>query len=173
MRSLCIALALGLAVPPLLAREKEEKALELIQKLGGEVSRDENTPGMPVVGVHLTFAPIKDQDLADLAALKRLQALDLVGTVVTGEGLRDLCTLRELKRLYLGSSGVRDAGLKGVSTLVRLEELSLFQTKVTDEGLRELTSLKELRKLDLGKTKVTEKGVSELQKALPNCKINR
>src|ERR1700693_823732 len=67
-------------VPPALA---EERALLAVEKLGGKVSkvsRDEVTPGKPVVRVCLSGAHLTDTDLKKLAALEKLQALGLYGT---------------------------------------------------------------------------------------------
>ena len=44
---------------------------------------------------------------------------------------------------------------------------------MTNAGLKQLACLKGLTTLYLGATKVTDEGVAELQKALPNCRIDR
>ena len=46
-------------------------------------------------------------------------------------------------------------------------------TKITDAGLVHLKGLTNLQELDLSRTRTTDAGVAELQKALPNCKIEK
>jgi hypothetical protein len=60
-----------------------------------------------------------------------------------------------------------------VTGLTRLEELDLSYTKVTDAGFDNFRELTRLKELWLHDTQVTDAGVAELQKALPNCKIER
>jgi hypothetical protein len=51
--------------------------------------------------------------------------------------------------------------------------LSLGTTAVTDGGLQHLKGLTDLQVLYLDYTAVTDAGVADLQKAIPNCKIQR
>ena len=46
-------------------------------------------------------------------------------------------------------------------------------TKITDAGLVHLKGLTNLQELDLSRTRTTDAGVAVLQKALPNCKIEK
>ena len=57
--------------------------------------------------------------------------------------------------------------------LTALERLWLFRTQITGPGLAHLTGLTALEYLTLDRTQVTDVGVAKLQKALPNCDINR
>ena len=68
---------------------------------------------------------------------------------------------------------VTDAGLKELAGRKQLQRLDLFNTQVTDAGLKELAGRKQLQSLYLGYTEVTDAGVAELQKALPQCRIDR
>ena len=60
--------------------------------------------------------------------------------------------------------------LKG---LEKLERLVLGGTQITEVGLAHLRGLVHLRELSLKRTQVTDAGIAELQKALPNCKIEK
>ena len=164
-----------LAAPPLFADDAEDKAVQAVMKLGGKVVRDDKDPAHPVVSVDLSLTKATDAGLKELAGLKGLQRLVLDNTKVTDVGLKELAALKGLQTLDLnGCKGVTDAGLKELADLPGLEDLSLtFCEGVTDAGLKELAGLKGLRKLYLFGTKVTDAGVADLQKALPDCKINR
>jgi hypothetical protein len=97
----------------------------------------------------------------------------LCGSKVTDAELVRLRALPQLRSLYLRGSQVTDAGLVCLPGLTRLEELSLANTRVSDAGLTHLRALTQLRTVNLRNTQVTDAGVAELQKALPNCKIER
>jgi internalin A len=133
------------------ADDAEDRAVEVVKKLGGEVTRDETKDGRPVVKVDLARKrQVTDAGLEELAALKGLTTLDLSGTRVTNAGLKEV------------------AALKGLTTL-RLSDNS----RVTDAGLKELAALKGLTTLRLGESGVTAEGVAQLKKALPNCSVHR
>ena len=99
------------------AADAEAKAVAVVERLGGTVTRDEGRPGKPVVEVHLGFSQTADADLKELAPLKRLQVLALPNTPVTDAGLKNLDALPGLRKLYLNDTGVTDAGMKEVARL--------------------------------------------------------
>lgn len=124
-------------------------------------------------GMSLLNIRVTDAGLKELAGLKNLQSLDLVGTRVTDAGLKELAGLKSLQTLYLNNTEVTDVGLKELAGLKSLRELYLHNTPVTDAGLKELAGMKSLQSLDLSYTLVTNAGIAELQKALPDCEIIR
>src|SRR5262249_23814159 len=140
---------LGLLVLGAAGRADEAAAVKMVEKLGGNVVRDQRVAGEPVV------------------------AVDLYDTQITDAGLRELKELNSLQELDLGRTAVTDIGLKELKGLKSLQRLSLFNTKVTDAGLKELKELKGLQRLGLYNTKVTDMGVKELKAALPGLKIIR
>ena len=91
---------------------REEKAVQAIEALGGDVVRDETPPGRPVVEVILARTQVTDSDLKDLQELKDLQKLQLFETDITDAGLKDLKELKGLQALNLSSTEITDAGLK-------------------------------------------------------------
>jgi internalin A len=93
-----LVIGLLLAVPSLYADDAEEKALKLVKRLGGTVTRDDKDPAHPVVSVDLTATIMTDAGLKDLAALKGLQTLDLSRTWVTDAGLKELKEFRTSPR---------------------------------------------------------------------------
>ncbi|MCX5669841.1 MAG: hypothetical protein NTU94_00770, partial [Planctomycetota bacterium] len=104
---------------------REEKAVNAILKLGGEVTRDEKLPGRPIVEVYLISTPVTDSDLKDLKELKGLQELVLTSTRITDAGLKDLKELNDLQRLGLSRTQITDAGLGRLKELKGLQHLSL------------------------------------------------
>jgi Leucine-rich repeat (LRR) protein len=85
--------------------------------------------------------------------------------------------LKKLEGLYLGFTDITDAGLVHLKGMTWLKRLSLMNTSlaanITDAGLVHLKALNNLTHLHLEGTKITAAGMAELQKALPNCEIDR
>ena len=176
MRTRLVLIAAGpvLSAAPLHADDIEDRAVEAVKKLGGSVTRDDADPAHPVIGVNLVARPATDSDLFDVALLEGLRSLSLsVCLGVTDKGMKYMAGLSGLEKLDLAYTGVTDAGLKRVTGLTELHRLNLSGDKVTDEGLKELVALTKLRELFLSRTQVTDEGVAALQKAMPDCKINR
>jgi hypothetical protein len=79
----------------------------------------------------------------------------------------------EIQMLEHSTTNVADAELAYVKELTKLKSLQLSGTMITDAGLVNLIGLSQLQLLELQGTGVTDSGVKELQRALPNCKIER
>ena len=75
--------------------------------------------------------------------------------------------------LLLNGSRVSDWGLQALEGMSQVRWLDLESTQVSDVGLEHLKTLTHLQYVNLQNTKVTDAGVAKLQKALPNCKIER
>src|SRR5262249_7009683 len=84
------------------ADDGEDRAVKVIQKLRGRMTRDEKADGKPIVQVDLGFTEATDADLKELAGLTRLKVLYLHRTEVTDAGLKVLAGFEHLERLYLG-----------------------------------------------------------------------
>ncbi len=106
-----MGLLLVMTAGVLRADEAEDKAVKAIEKLGGMITRDEQTDGKPVIGVVFREKNVTDADLKELAALKQLQRLYLGNCKITDKGLKELTTLKELQTLYLRGTNVTDAGV--------------------------------------------------------------
>jgi hypothetical protein len=123
----------------LTADQAEDKAVALIQKLGGKIERDDKRAGSPVVTIDLKSQKIKDADLACLADLREVTSLKLDNTGLTDEGLKHLQGLKNLRRLTVSFTGVSDEGLKLLKGLDKLEYLHVgYCAKVTAKGKAEL-----------------------------------
>jgi hypothetical protein len=116
---------------------------------------------------------VTDAGVGRLKGLSHLLELDLRGTMVTDAGLQYLEGLSQLMGLYLDGTKVTDAGLRHLEGLSQLRTLSLSGTQITDAGLERLKGLKKLRQLSLSGTKATDEGVKNLQRAFPNCWVER
>jgi hypothetical protein len=66
-----------------------------------------------------------------------------------------------------------DTRMDRLKELAQLHILILSGDDVTDAGLQHLEGLTQVRKLALVGTKVTNEGVKKLQRALPNCEIQK
>lgn len=152
----------------------EERARAEIERLGGEVRRDGQMPGTPVVSVILTKTRVIDGELSMLANFPQLRTLDLRGTRITDKGLAHLERLTNLQQLYLDSTPITDLGLGRLKDLKELRELSLKDTSISDLGLAFLPGLTNLEKVNLKEIKdkqVTRQGVERLRDALPKAVI--
>jgi hypothetical protein len=177
-------------------RQEEERSAAAVARFGGNITRDTQVDGDPVVKVDLAGKPVGDADLEALRGLTglhslvlrqtkvtdagipqlkvtgKLRDLDLDETSVTDEALAHLASLTSLRALYLAGTKVTDAGLAPLRPLTKLRELGLRGTQVTDAGLTHLRGLTQLRKLDLEGTHVTQAGIEGLRKELPNVWIS-
>jgi len=156
----------------------DDEAATEIQKLGGEVIIDENTPGRKIWWVSFSGLRVTDAGLERLKGMKGLAHLHTLELClcpqVTDAGVAHLQGFTRLQKLTLWETQVTDAGLVHLRGLTQLKKLELgFCPQVTDAGLEHLTGLTQLQWLYLNQTKVTDAGVAELKKALPNVYIIR
>ena len=78
-----------------------------------------------------------------------------------------------VEELSLSNTQATDTALEHLKHLTALQRLWLYNTQVTDSGLEHIKGLTALQELNLTYTQVTDAGIARLQKALPNCKIER
>ncbi len=170
-------------IPKLDERKDQRDAVELVQKLGGEVYYDYQrpNPNKPnafdpqakpkdpaafhrVVCVGLRDTKVTDDDLKVLAKLPQLENLDLTNTRVTGAGLEHIKDLKNLRVLALWKTQVDDAGLAHIKGLTKMWMLTLDDTRVTDAGLVHLKGMTGLEEwLGLTDTAVTDAGLKHLE----------
>lgn len=75
---------------PVRADDAEDKAVAVVEKMGGKITRDEKLPGKPVVATDLFGPKVTDAGLKELAPLKNLTTLSLRDTKVTDAGVAEL-----------------------------------------------------------------------------------
>jgi hypothetical protein len=176
---------------------QQARAIAEIEKRGGKIEVDEQSPGKPVIGVRLGGAKdvdaalpfladlpslrsvdlsvakgaesVTDAGLVHLAGMDRLQQLNLANTRISDKGLEQLQSLAALRSLDLHDTLVTDVGMKCLRGLIALQKLSLWGNHITDAGLAQIKGLTALEDLDLGSTRVTAEGLETL-KGLTNLK---
>ncbi len=82
-------------------------------------------------------------------------------------------SFQRLQHMTLAGSQVTDTGVAHLKLLSKLTWLNLNDTEVSDVGLNHLKNLRSLTDLRVANTAVTDAGIANLQKALPNCKVQR
>jgi hypothetical protein len=99
-------------------RSDESQAIAKIEMLGGKVTRDESSPGRPMIGVSFQVSnKFDDGCMHTLSALRGLDSLDLFHTQISDAGLKEISGLKNLVTLGLMSTAITDAGLKELPRL--------------------------------------------------------
>lgn len=119
----------------------------------------------------LTHSKVTNENIAQLAHLRKLETLDLHMSKMHEGPIPGLDQLR-LKTLYLNRTRINDESIAGLRTMDTLEHLDLTRTKITDEGLSHLASLANLRKLILRRSLVTKAGFLAFQQAHPKISVS-
>ncbi len=134
-----------------------------LETLGVRVQSILATPGGP--GYTQVFADgsrVRDDDLAALSAIERLEVLKLDSTAVGDAGLKHLSGLTGLRWLYLSRTRITNSGLEALELLRGLVILDVAGTAVGDAGLQRIAHLDTLSGLDLTGTRVTDAGLPAL-----------
>lgn len=190
---LVLVLLVGATLGLIVHRARVQRdAVAAIERAGGGVMYEwqfkdgipnrEGTPRVPkwlvdLVGVDYFGSAVyvifirecRDQDLAQIGRLRRLERLDIGHSRVTDAGLAHLEGLNRLQLLDLAGTPISDRGLVHLGRLTGLEILYLNFTTVGDTGLAHLKDLGKLQSLDLGTTNVTDGGLAHL-KGLSNLR---
>ena len=135
-----------------------------VEKLGGEVVFDANTPDRPVIEVDLSNTVASDATLERLAGLTGIRSLNLMLTPVTDDGLRHLEGLTSLRVLNLHRTAVTDVGLEHLHKLPNLAVLLLHGPGIGDKGLMWVGQMDKLENLELSKTSITDAGLARLRR---------
>ncbi len=101
---------------------------------------------------------LTDEGIMRLAAMPRLEHLDLSGTAISDRGLQVLRHLPALKSIHLRMTGISDAGAATLAYCEQLEEVDLARTGTGDAALRALAGKPRLRTLHTGNG-VTDAGI--------------
>lgn len=129
------------------------------------LTRIDQLPGgsFQVVGITLAPANPAEANLTQLATLKNLKLLWLLGDQINDELLAKLSPHTGLFALKIESRRVTSAGAAHLRVLDKLDELVLNGCRVDDSGLRHLSDMSRLNRLELGRTSVTGSGLADLK----------
>jgi hypothetical protein len=125
-----------------------------------------------LVDLRLVGTSVSDADLEQVARNTGLRILNLDGTRIASGGLAHVKNLANLECLSLNDTSIDDEGLPHLRALGNLQWLSLVNTKIGDSGLAHLDGLCSLRWLGLVGTACTAIGLRNLRLALPQCVID-
>lgn len=126
-----------------------------------------------IVEVRLIDAGVTDDFLAELAACRNLQILNLSQNEVTGAGLKHLTRLEQLEDLDLGYTKVRDDDLGTLGEITSLRRLDLSHNRLSGRGLHGLEPLKNLETICLVATPLRAGALEKLARLprLTMCNI--
>jgi len=115
-----------------------------------------------------------DAGLGHLAALSRLEYLDVGNCAMTAAGLEHLGKLTRLRGLQIGNTkkSLDLTSLKPLAGLQELENLGLNGTSATDAAVADLAALPRLRFLTLTGTRVTPAVIDSLLKMPRLCCVS-
>jgi hypothetical protein len=149
-------------------KRREREAIGAVVKLSGSVLYDyQNVYGAKPHGPDWLRRVVGDDFFSEV------DHVVLTGSNAGDAELERLEVLAGIHTLWLGGTKVSDAGVEHIKEFRELRQLGLLATNISNAGLGRLKELTQLQTLDLRKTRVTDTGVTDLQKALPNCKIER
>src|SRR6476469_10802822 len=107
--------------------------IDWIVKLGGLVERDGSDD---VVAVNLAGRWINDSEMIDLAALPKLERLDLSHTRISDEGLLHLRPARQIQDLnLLYAEQITDQGINAIRDWRALKKRNVRGTRISDGTL--------------------------------------
>ncbi|NOT62795.1 MAG: hypothetical protein HOP19_21510 [Acidobacteria bacterium] len=121
----------------------------------------------------LDYTDLEDEGMAHISKMKSLRRLELRCTRITPKSLLALLELPALSSLYLNDTKTNDYGLQIIGNMTQLNDLALSNTSITDWALPAIAELQNLRSLSLRNTQISPKGFLFLQRALPNCVIEK
>ena len=141
---------------------ERDPVVRLVERLGGQLRRDEGAPGRPIVEIRLSTTSVTDDQLGELRGVASLRSLDLSQTRISDVGLARLRGHQGLRSLLLFDTKVTDKGLEHISTMNALETLGVGACDVSGPGLSHLGSLKHLKALSLVALDLDDPGLADL-----------
>jgi internalin A len=162
-----------------------------IERRGGQVVRDPNSPDHPITEIDLRNCQLRDADLAYVRGLTSLKRLDLSDgyNIFTKNGVANLATLTNLEQisirknfgsaqqlpLYLralphlkslelagSNDGNQDSDAAILGSMTGLETLTISDS-FSDAAMEHLARLTNLRELSIGATPITNIGAERLR----------
>ena len=127
-----------------------------------------------LVGLELENADISDDEVRELAKLKRLTRLNLGGVEIGDGGLAVLSNLHNLESLQIRGTAISTAGVANLEGLEELRFLGLsWNILIGDDVVPVLAEMGRLDQIDLNGCATTNQGLRELRRLLPNYRISQ
>lgn len=126
-----------------------------------------------ITNLELPSCGITDEGMKAIGSFKRLRNLRIDSTGVTAAGIAAITGIKTLTSLNFSRTAFDDEAAGVLANMPGLTNLDLGDTKITDTGLAKLQSLKKLTSLNLRGSAVSVEAAAELQKAMPQCRVNR
>jgi len=159
-------------VLPRLKNMKSLSQLKMSGKLSGDGLKVLSTQFPALTTIAFDRSDINDDDLIEIAKVKKLIGLFLSHTNITDKGLLRLTDLSSLKIIRLGNTAVTDEGVKSLVSHKALVNIDLSNTSIGDDALAMLGSMTQLEQLNLYTTQVTDAGVDSLVPLVNLTKLN-
>ena len=158
-----------------IAGMSELRELKLAMKLSPVPLRDQDMAFLKrltkLESLMLPSADLSDGWLVYIEDLTSLKSLQLYDMAITTDGLDRLKGLSNLTTLSL--HGTRLTSVESLRSLTKITYLCLAYTPVDDSVLATLRTWPQLRDLDMRKTKITDAGVAEFIRENPQVKVTR
>lgn len=145
----------------------------------GRVTREDlaglaRMPGLRAL--NLNTAAITDDDLEPVGCLIGLQDLDVSTTDITDAGVHHLSGLTHMRHLRIKETRITDAGLRLLAPMSALETINLRRLDITDEGLLDFAERHRCLEMlvisdELTEGRFSRAGLAEVQRLLPACEI--
>ncbi|ERM84587.1 hypothetical protein P872_24530 [Rhodonellum psychrophilum GCM71 = DSM 17998] len=103
-----------------------------------------------IVSINLSYMPLKEMDMAVLAAFKNLEKLNLNFTGIGGNTLQILSGLKNLRSLSLSGNPIAPYETKALSGLKQLDFLYLWNTSLPEGQIKELKASLTNTKIEIG-----------------------
>ncbi len=107
----------------------EQRAIALIERLGGKYERAGGKPAGAIESIDLH---------GSASHLVELETLLLGGTRISDSGLAQVAPLQKLVKLSVFDTDIGDGALEHIAGLKQLETLLAVQSKISPEGLASL-----------------------------------
>ncbi|PQO27078.1 hypothetical protein [Blastopirellula marina] len=121
-----------------------------------------------IAGVHLSQAPLQEEQLEHLLAQVEMEGLGIGETTI---GNRRIPSLQDTKLKFLSVSNTPFSDMLLDDLPDSLTYLDATSTKITDDGLPKLIRLKNLVSLKLALTPTSEAAIDALRQKMPWCTI--
>ena len=120
----------------------------------------------------LTEAEITDKAMDHIAKFTKLKVLRMPGAKISDDGWAKLAPLQELHTLDLMYTDISDKSVSNILQLPKLKTLDVSFTKVSKLSVDALSKLKQLERIDAIFSDIDDEQIADIRKQLPKIVIN-